>query len=120
MKYAGCIILLLIIAGCSGSEKATIVEDKALTVFSDGEEYPSVASGNYFATNNSGLTTIKDFTDGYDKKIITIIFRDDNTIVESNDSIVLMGELSFATIKGDALTLVKYDDTWEEVNRLLK
>ncbi len=107
------------LSGCGGNQ-LELVEGKPVLFFADGVETPSVSLGSNFATQNSQPTTIADFKDGYNKKVITVLFRDDNTTIVSNEEISLAGDLSFDALTGDSITLVKLNDVWEETYRKLR
>lgn len=52
-----------------------------LVTFDDGDTTPSVKNHELFKTANTGSTTITTFDDGYVNQHITVIFGDNNTIV---------------------------------------
>ena len=116
---AALFVVVTLLSGCGGS-KIELLDGKPVLVFADGASTPSVIAGGNFATSNGKATIITDFKHGKNKKVITILFNDDNTTILSNDNISLIGGFSLDALKGDGLTLVRLDGVWKEANRVLK
>lgn len=84
--------------------------------YTDGDTTPSVSGISYLYIQNSGATSITNFTNGIANQIIILIFNDTNTTVTRNNA-YLSGGVNFTSTAGDLLTLI-YDGTiWYEVCR---
>jgi hypothetical protein len=88
-----------------------------LISFPDGAESPSVLGGNCFRTGNSAETVIRAFHDSRASQFITIVFLDDNTIIQDNSQIHLRGGGDFHASNEDVLALVNSGGYWVEVSR---
>jgi hypothetical protein len=76
---------------------------------------PSVVDGTLFLTG--GTTTITDFDDGYEGKVITVIAEHSLTITDGTN-IFLSGSANWAMTATDTLTLIqKADGKWYETAR---
>jgi len=84
--------------------------------YTNGDTTPSVSGVSYLYIQNSGATSITNFTNAIANQIITLIFNDSNTTVTRNNA-YLSGGLNFTSTARDTLTLI-YDGTiWYEVCR---
>lgn len=93
-------------------------------IVSSGDTTPSVLDSNnkqcgILHINNSGSTTITDFSDSTSGIIIVLLFNDINTTIQHNSNIYLAYSLNFIPSSGDSLTLI-YDSNnliWKEISR---
>ncbi len=87
--------------------------EKIYTLANDAT--PSVLDGNLFLTG--GTTTIRNFGDGVEAKIITIIAEHTLTITDGTN-IFLSGSTNWTMNATDTLTLIqKADGKWYEISR---
>jgi len=73
--------------------------------FTDNATTPSVAGGKIWYTNNTGATSITNFTGGVNGQIITLFFIDANTTIVHGATIGLDNSANFVATPDDTLTL---------------
>lgn len=92
-----------------------------MITFTNGDTSPTVLSGNFFKTGNTGATTIVSFDDGADGQEITILFTDGNTTLKhttgAGENLVLQGATNFVGTTNDVLKLTKSGTYWFETSR---
>ncbi len=77
------------------------------------EATPSVLGHDKWRTG--GTTTITDFDDGYEGKILTVVF-DHSVILTDGTNILMCDSTNFAGVAGDVLSFIQKADTfWYEV-----
>jgi hypothetical protein len=86
--------------------------------YTAGDTTPSVLGVSFLVIQNSGATSITNFTNAVNGQILTLIFIDGNTTVTRNNAYLLSG-LNFTSTANDTLTLIyrAADGLWYEVCR---
>jgi len=78
---------------------------------------PSILGQSPFKTSSTSARTLTDFLGGDNGDMITIVFNDANTTINSNANLYL--KTSGTRALGDTLTLVRNNDVWREVSKNL-
>ena len=87
-------------------------------VFPDLDTTPSVRfSPSAWLASNTGATTITDFDDDIDGKVLNIIFTNGNTTIQHNANIRLSAGANFTGTSNDTMRLVASGGIWYEVQR---
>jgi len=73
---------------------------------------PNVSGGNVFLTNNSGPTTITNFTGGIDSQQIVVVCGDTNTTIQNNANIALTGGTNYACALNQGIQLAFVGGKW--------
>lgn len=85
--------------------------------FTSGDTTPSVADGNMFVVNNLAATTIENFDDADNGKVIFLRFTNANTTINSATNILLAGGADFVSSAQDTMMLWRDGDVWRELGR---
>ena len=90
--------------------------------FGDGDDTPSVKTGNIFKTKNSKSLKITSFDDGVEGQVINIIFGDGNTLLvhggtQKKGFISLSGGKDWTGAATDTIQLIFDGTYWYEVCR---
>lgn len=78
---------------------------------------PSALGANLLYINNTGPTSITNFTGGSSGQMLTLVFGNGNTTVQSTGTIKLSGGGNFAGTADDTLTLINNGAKWLEISR---
>ena len=82
----------------------------------DAGATPSVAGYNNFYITNSSAQTITNFTNAYEKKVVTLRFGDSNTTINRSNA-YLLGGSNFTSTAHDFLQLKMLNPYWKEMLR---
>jgi hypothetical protein len=85
--------------------------------YTAGQTTPSVAGTNLLSITNAGATTITNLTGGVANQQIVLVFNDDNTTLQANANLRLVGAVNFVGSQYDTLTLLRTATEWVEVCR---
>lgn len=83
------------------------IADGSPTVFTDGDQHPSVDNGTLFMTSNTNPTTITDFDTEVEGQVIVIYFYDDDTTITHGTNIFLSGGANKNFAEKQSLVLMK-------------
>jgi len=97
-----------------------VLRDEADT-FTDGDNTPSVSTGNIFKTANTGATNITNFDDGTGGQFLLIVVLDNVTTFKQGGAglIRLSGGVDWTPASGDTITflLIGGGHGWLEISR---
>jgi hypothetical protein len=87
--------------------------------YTAGTLTPSVAGTNLLVISNVAPTkTITNFLNGVTNQVLTLVFNDANTIIQSNVNVRLAGGANFAATQYDTLRLIFITGSgWLELSR---
>lgn len=116
----------LLLQASGGATIAAGKEDKTLFLggrlaltqganFANADATPSVSAASFFATNNSGATSITDFDDGTSGQILIVVAGDSNTTIVDGGNLTMAG--NFAMGGGDTIAFLRSGTTWYELFR---
>ena len=94
--------------------------DHAFATFTASDTTPNVQGFHvdFFKTNNSGSTTITNFSNGVVSQIITVFANDNNTTLQHNVNVNLKGGTNVTLSAGQAVTLQNIgSNVWQETSR---